>query len=215
MSAFSHSSAMRTGTLSCKPFLVSDLVNWRPPEEVLSLIAACKPARGLVAVMCGYSPRGLMLLCTIYCDVCILWCVLISVKCRLTGCHCLHIQFSMKPCAAFKFPGFQKMPACHECKISRSGVTVTPPCKVDEEEDARQQAGSGSCQRLSVAQLATSSQVFVLYSATQSPARFQRLSVQKQSSHPGRGSLPRVFASFCCGALNRQASAAFAPLGDL
>ena len=91
---------------------------------VLSLIAACKPARGLVAVMCGYSPRGLMLLCIIYCGVCILWCVLISVKYRLTGCHCLHTQFSMKPCAAFKFPGFQKMPACHECNKGRANGTL-------------------------------------------------------------------------------------------
>ncbi len=72
------------------------------------------------------------------------------------------------------------------------------------------------CQRLSVAQLATVCQIFVLYSATQSLARFQRFFVQKKSSHPGRGSLPRAFASSCCGALNRQAfAAASEPLGDL
>jgi len=116
------------------------------------------------------------------------------------------------------------MPACHECEISvllnssrtaPQGATVTPPCKVDEEEDGQQQAGSVNCQRLSVAQLATFCQILVLYSATQSLARFQRFSLQKESSHPGRGSLPRVFASSCCGALNRQASAAaFEPLGD-
>lgn len=103
----------------------------------------------------------------------------------------MQTHFSTKPHhdAALKVHGFQKKPACHECEVSvllNSHVTVTPPGKVDEEEDGRQHAGSVSCQRLSVAQLATVCQIVVLYSATQSLARFQRFFVQrkKQPSRP-------------------------------
>jgi len=42
-------------------FLLSALITWWPCWEVPPLTAAYKPARGLVAVMFGYS--GLMLLC--------------------------------------------------------------------------------------------------------------------------------------------------------